>query len=100
MLSAAKRKMQVQRFIRRESHPAQKQNSAPCHKNQMTTVIVVDREQARVYEQRTRTSTPLANASWIVTLPFVIPSEAEGSAVRPGSRTKVSVPLVPPQNRD
>src|SRR5580658_6514558 len=24
---------------------------------------------------------------------------AEGSAVRPGSRTKVSVPLVPPQNR-
>jgi hypothetical protein len=30
---------------------------------------------------------------------FVIPSVAEGSAVRPGSRTKVSVPLVPPQNR-
>jgi hypothetical protein len=31
--------------------------------------------------------------------PFVIPSEAEGPAVRPGSRTKVSVPLVLPQNR-
>jgi hypothetical protein len=29
-----------------------------------------------------------------VTLPFVIPSEAEGSAVRPGSRTKVWVLLV------
>jgi hypothetical protein len=26
-----------------------------------------------------------------VTLPFVIPSEAEGSAVRPGSRTNVCV---------
>jgi hypothetical protein len=31
--------------------------------------------------------------------PLVIPSEAEGPAVRPGSRTKVSVPLVPPQTR-
>ena len=30
---------------------------------------------------------------------FVIRSAAEASAVRPGSRTKVSVPLVPPQNR-
>ena len=29
-----------------------------------------------------------------VTLPFVIPSAAEGSAVRPGSRTKVWVLLV------
>jgi hypothetical protein len=29
-----------------------------------------------------------------VTVPFVIPSAAEGSAVRPGSRTKVWVPLV------
>jgi hypothetical protein len=29
-----------------------------------------------------------------VTLPFVIPSAAEGSAVRPGSRTKVCVSLV------
>jgi hypothetical protein len=31
--------------------------------------------------------------------PLVIPSAAEGPAVRPGSRTKVSVPLVLPQNR-
>src|ERR1700733_7786137 len=30
---------------------------------------------------------------------IVIPSAAEASAVRPGSRTKVSVPLVPPPNR-
>jgi hypothetical protein len=29
-----------------------------------------------------------------VTLPFVIPSAAEGSAVRPGSRSKVWVSLV------
>ena len=27
-----------------------------------------------------------------------IPSAAEGSAVRPGSLTKLSIPLVPPQN--
>jgi hypothetical protein len=31
--------------------------------------------------------------------PLVIPSAAEGPAVRPGSRTKVSVPLVLPQTR-
>jgi hypothetical protein len=31
--------------------------------------------------------------------PFVIPSAAEGPAVRPGSGAKVSVPLVLPQNR-
>jgi hypothetical protein len=31
--------------------------------------------------------------------PLVIPSAAEGPAVRPGSRTKTSVPLVLPQNR-
>ena len=31
--------------------------------------------------------------------PLVIPSAAEGPAVRPGSRTKVSGPLVLPQNR-
>ena len=31
--------------------------------------------------------------------PLVIPSAAEGPAVRPGSRTKASVPLVLPQNR-
>ena len=31
--------------------------------------------------------------------PLVIPSAAEGSAVRPGSHTKVSVSLVVPQNR-
>ena len=31
--------------------------------------------------------------------PLVIPSAAERSAVRPGSRTKVSVPFVLPQNR-
>jgi len=31
--------------------------------------------------------------------PLVIPSAAEGAAVRLGSRTKVSVPLVLPQNR-
>ena len=36
--------------------------------------------------------------TFIATFPF-IPSAAEGSAVRPGSRTKVSVPLVLPQNR-
>jgi hypothetical protein len=30
---------------------------------------------------------------------LVIPSEAEGSGVRPGSHTKVSVPLVLPQTR-
>jgi hypothetical protein len=35
----------------------------------------------------------------VTALPFVIPSAAEGSAVRPGPRTKVSVPLVLPQNR-
>ena len=42
---------------------------------------------------------PLANSRWMHRHPFVIPSAAEGSAVRPGSRTKVSVPLVLPQNR-
>jgi hypothetical protein len=31
--------------------------------------------------------------------PLVIPSAAEGPAVRPGSRTKFSIPLVLPQNR-
>jgi hypothetical protein len=31
--------------------------------------------------------------------PLVIPSAAEGPAVRPGSRTKVSVPFVLPQTR-
>ena len=35
----------------------------------------------------------------VTALHFVIPSAAEGPAVRPGSRTKVSVPLVLPQNR-
>jgi hypothetical protein len=35
----------------------------------------------------------------VTALPFVIPSAAEGSAVRPGSRTKFSIPLVLPQNR-
>ena len=35
----------------------------------------------------------------VTALPFVIPSAAEGSAVCPGSRTKISVPLVLPQNR-
>jgi hypothetical protein len=42
----------------------------------------------------------------VTTPPFVIPpapacrgSAADGSAVRPGSRTKVSAPLVPPQTR-
>src|ERR1700683_513638 len=35
----------------------------------------------------------------VTALPFVIPSAAEGPAVRPGSHTKVSVPLALPQNR-
>ena len=59
-----------------------------------------DRSEAKWRDLRFLSVHPIRRLLIKVTaLPFVIPSAVEGSAVRPGSHTKVSVPLVLPQNR-
>jgi hypothetical protein len=68
----------------------------PCHPEERTRISYIAALPAATYAALRKESRKKSTEATVIDRKS---GAAEGPAVRPGSRTKVSIPLAPPQNR-